>query len=80
MKEKSAYDVLTTAFGAVLYAILLVALCAVLLGFPLMWAWNHVIPGLFGLPEIDFLKAVCLHFVAGLLVKGSTITKRQGDP
>lgn len=38
--------------------------------FPLMWAWNFVIPEMFGLPELTWGKAWCLWFVCCSLIKG----------
>jgi len=46
---------------------------AICMALPLMWAWNYVVPTLFGLSEIGFWQAFALHWVAGALIK-STVT------
>ena len=43
-----------------------------LLAFPLLYAWNYVIPELFKLPSISYWQAFALLIVATLLVKGSS--------
>lgn len=43
-----------------------------ILAWPLMWAWNHVIPGMFGLHPVTYWQSFCLLVVATLLVKGSS--------
>lgn len=42
------------------------------LGFPVMWLWNWLMPTLFGLPVIDFWKAVGLLVLSHLLFKSHT--------
>lgn len=43
-----------------------------LLAWPLKWAWNYVIPGLFHLPALDYWHSFALLIVAMLLVKGAS--------
>ena len=40
--------------------------------FALMFAWNYVIPFLFNLPELSFLKAFALFVVSNCIFKKST--------
>ena len=40
--------------------------------FPLMWAWNFVVPSMFGLPAITYWQMAVLYFVASCLFKGVT--------
>ena len=49
----------------------LIAAIIVLLiyAFPFKWAWNYVIPYLFGLPELTWLHALCLAFLLRELIK-----------
>lgn len=49
-----------------------VVLLGLLMGYPTMWAWNHVVPSLFGLREINFWDAFCLNFLAGTFFKSSS--------
>lgn len=50
-----------------------------ILAFPLMLAWNHVIPGLFGLHALGYWQAFSLLIVSTLLVKslGAAATKSE---
>lgn len=42
---------------------------SVLMSFPLMWAWNYVMPFVFQLPVITWQHAFCLMFVSNMLIK-----------
>lgn len=43
----------------------------------LMVAWNYVMPGVFGLPEITFWQAVALTFVVGMLTRGLRFSSKD---
>lgn len=45
---------------------------SLLFAFPVEWAWNYVMPTLFGLKEIDWGQAFCLNFLASTLIKSTT--------
>lgn len=45
------------------------SIAALLLGLPLMWLWNWLMPNIFGLIEITFWQAVGLNFLASILFK-----------
>lgn len=55
---------------------LLILVC-LLLGAPLMFLWNWLMPGIFGLPQIGFWQACGLQLMAGLLFKSSTTIKKD---
>lgn len=59
-----------TITGIVLGSFGLVALMACFLPFILMFAWNYVMPKLFGLPEIGFCEAFALSVVFSILTSG----------
>ena len=40
-----------------------------------MWAWNAVIPHVFGLPEINFWMSIAVIIIATVLFKGKTIKR-----
>lgn len=44
------------------------------MAFPLMLAWNHVMPYLFAMKEISFVQAWCLMIVSGTLIKSTLST------
>ena len=45
----------------------------VLLGAPLMYLWNWVVPSLFGLRYITFWEAVGLNLITGILFRQSIL-------
>lgn len=61
--------------GGALIAVILLAV-GMIIAFPLSWAWNYVIPELFGLQRIGAMQAFCLYFVSSTLFK-STQTKSK---
>ena len=61
---------------SILTAILLVAVAAIILGFPLMWLWNWLMPIIFNLPEITFWQALGLNALSAILIKPSITTKK----
>ncbi len=60
---------LTSAF---LVVVLFLVFAALLMGLPLMWLWNWLMPELFGLKTIGFWQAVGLNFLSSILFKSST--------
>jgi hypothetical protein len=44
-------------------------LAVMLMGFPLMWLWNWVMPSVFNLPQISFWQAVGLNLLSAILIK-----------
>jgi len=63
--------------GSILAAILLIVLVAAILGFPLMWLWNWLMPGIFNLPEITFWQALGLNALSTILIKPTLNTKKD---
>ena len=59
---------ITTVIGIVI-------LVALLLGVPLMYLWNWLMPTIFGLPTIGFWQAVGLNFLASILFNKTTTKK-----
>jgi len=55
----------------------LLAIFAVLLGYPVMLLWNWLMPDIFGLPQITFWQAIGLHFLSSALIKSSTTIKNK---
>jgi hypothetical protein len=63
--------------GSILTAILLIVLVAAILGLPLMWLWNWLMPGIFNLPEITFWQALGLNALSTILIKPTINTKKD---
>ena len=55
----------------------LVVTWILLLGYPLMWLWNWLMPYLFGLPEITFIQAIGLNILTNILFRPSITIKKQ---
>lgn len=48
-----------------------IIVASALLGLPLMWLWDWLMPTLFGLPTITFWQACGLNFLCSILFKTS---------
>lgn len=46
------------------------AIIAVVIGFPIKWLWNWLMPNLFGLPEISFWMALGIALLISILFGG----------
>ena len=48
-------------------AIAFSAIVAIVIGYPIKWLWNWIMPNIFGLPEISFWLALGLAILISLL-------------
>lgn len=55
--------------GGVLLTFGVIALIAVLMGFPLMLLWNALLPGLFGIKTISFWQAIGINLLTGIMFR-----------
>lgn len=62
---------------SILTTILVIAIAAILLGLPLMWLWNWLMPTIFGLIEITFWQALGLNALAAILIRPTINTKKD---
>jgi len=62
-------DELSEGLGKVIGFFIVIGVIALLIGFPLMWLWNYVMPDIFGLTEITFWQAVAISLLSGSLFK-----------
>lgn len=46
------------------------AIIAIVIGFPIKWLWNWIMPNLFGLPEISFWMALGIALLISILFGG----------
>lgn len=46
------------------------AIIAIVIGFPIKWLWNWLMPNLFGLPEISFWMALGIALLISTLFGG----------
>lgn len=62
------------AFG--ITAIGICAFLGLLVGYPIMWLWNWLMPVLFDLPTIGFWQAIGLYLLSGILFRSISTIKR----
>lgn len=67
----------TELLEAFLIGLVLVAVVAVIFGFPTMWLWNWLMPELFELQTITFWQALGLNVLCSILFKSSKSTKEK---
>lgn len=54
------------------------AIIAIIIGFPIKWLWNWIMPNIFGLPEISFWMALGIALLISILFGGVIkINKKQ---
>ena len=58
--------------GLATLGFLIIVAFAFIMGFPIMWLWNWLMPALFGLSKISVWKAIGLSILCELLFKPST--------
>ena len=58
---------------------LIVIIFAFVMGFPIMWLWNWLMPALFGLSKISVWKAIGLNILCGLLFRSSPKLSSNND-
>lgn len=56
--------------GIVLFGGIAIIGLAILFGFIIMWLWNWLMPDIFGLPELDYWRAVGLFILLKILIGG----------
>jgi len=64
---KNALDVIKVIIVGIVVAIIV----ALIMGYPIMWLWNFLMPDIFGLPPITILQAIALLVFFSLLFKAS---------
>lgn len=60
---------------AAIYAAFQIVIISLLMGFPVMWLWNALLPEIFGVKHIGFWQALGLNLLCGFLFKGSSSSK-----
>jgi hypothetical protein len=74
---------LIEALGAFIAGIAIIGgailLLVAIIGYPVMWLWNGVMPAIFGLPTITFWQAVCLAILCQLLFHSHTMNSSKNS-
>jgi len=55
----------------------LIVTFVLILGYPMMWLWNWLMPELFGLPQITFLQAIGLNVLTSIIFRPNVTIKKQ---
>jgi len=66
--------------GALLLATVYILFWALIIGFPVMWVWNWIMPYLFQLPHINFWQSWGILFLSASLFKSNTFTQKPKEP
>jgi hypothetical protein len=59
-----------------LLGLAIIGITGLILGFPIMWLWNWLMPMLFGIPTITFWQALGLYLLCSVLFKNSTSSSK----
>lgn len=69
------YELFAKTVAGVALIIASLTLASIITAFPLKWAWNYSIPGIFHLKEIGYWEAFSLIWVAASLIKAAPTGK-----
>ena len=68
-------------FGKIVRTWVTIAIAIVVIGFlliwPLTWAWNFVMPDIFGLPEITYWQMFVLYMLCQFLFRANVNVKTK---
>lgn len=65
------YEMFAKVIAATALIVAMLTLGALVSAFPVKWAWNWSVPGIFHLKEIGYWEAFCLVWLAGAFVKAA---------
>ena len=68
-------DKFLIVMGAILLTVIIILPFAALGALVTMWAWNILVPAIFGLAKITFLQAWAVNILAGLFFRVTRISK-----
>jgi hypothetical protein len=64
-----------TFLEVILVAVVTLGFIALILGLPVMWLWNWLMPSIFNLPTITFIQAIGLNLLTSILFKSYNTKK-----
>lgn len=70
-------EIFIRLIGTAIVGLFMIILIAFLVGFPVMWLWNWLMPAIFGLVQINIWKAIGLNLLCGLLIRSSISTSKK---
>ena len=63
-------DAIAKLIGGMSLVLAVFLVLALIIGFPVMWMWNYVVPDVFGLPPIHFWQAFWLTVLCNIMFSG----------
>lgn len=75
MKDKNQKSDSMKTIVKIAVALLMLIVVALLMGFPVMWLWNYLMPNIFGLKQITFYQAIGINILCGILFKDGSSSK-----
>jgi hypothetical protein len=63
------YELFAKVVAGTALIIVVLLFAALITAFPVKWAWNYAVPGIFHLKEIGYWEAFCLVWLAGSFIK-----------
>jgi hypothetical protein len=70
----SFFDLISKMVEGFFKAAAAILIIAAIIGFPLMWLWNWLMPLIFDLPDITFWQAIGLSVLSSILFKSQRTT------
>jgi hypothetical protein len=67
-KQATAIGAMVLVYGSVIFG-------GLIIGFPVKWLWNWLIPDMFGIKAVGFWQAWGLVILCGILFKSPTSSK-----
>lgn len=65
--------------GAIFLILVIVAIIALVVAFPIMLLWNWLMPVIFGLTTINIWQALGLGLLSGMLFKSTSFNSSKND-
>lgn len=73
MSDSKFFELVIVVLGV----ITLFVVVALLVGFPVMWLWNWLMPVIFGFPTINFWQAVGLNLLSSCLIRSTSNSSKS---
>lgn len=65
------YEMFAKVVAGTALIIVVLAFASLITAFPVKWAWNYAVPGIFHLKEIGYWEAFSLIWLAGSFIKAA---------
>lgn len=75
-------DILKFIFGIIFFFLTVVGILfswSIIMALPVKWLWNYIVPSLFNLREINYLEALAMLLLSGLLFRANVTKKVEKE-